>query len=166
MDTESVQEWIREQIRQEVGPDLDDNPDTSYYPERNRDRRVYEALLQHGGHDVLANYVRLDDIKPEMAMESQISKDDIYGTLKRMERHNHVRLESGMYANDPVQVRARPPSADPDMWTRAKSRDRQMDPDILTTAAGESSAAQRKLLRDIEAADDENTSPTEAVADD
>ncbi len=160
-------EWIRELIRDELGPDTDANPDAGNYPEKDRDRKIYESVLNHGGDSVLKGYVRLDHLKPEIAQETRIGKDAIYQSLKRMERHNHVRLDHGQYAGDPVRVRARPPSADPDQWTRAKDQRRTVDPSVYTVGSPRrESSAQRKLLEEIEAADDEESSRTGAVADD
>lgn len=147
--------WIRDLIRNEIGPDYDPEPDTGNYPVNERDRKIYESLLNHGSEDVLTGYVRLDDVKPEIAEECQVGKDAIYQSLKRMERHCHVRLEHGMFAGDPIRIRARPPQADPDMWTRAKGRDR--DPiESLPESSHETSYAKRKLIEDLqEKADDE-----------
>jgi len=159
-------EWIRELIRDELGPDTDANPDAGNYPDKSRDRKIYESLLNHGGDAVLKGYVRLDHLKPEIAQETQIGKDAIYHSLKRMERHNHVRLDNGQYAGDPVRVRARPPSAEPDQWTRAKDRRRTVDPAVYRVGSPRRlSSAQAKRLEEIDASD-EDSNPTEAVADD
>lgn len=158
-------EWIRELIREEVGPDTEANPDAGNYPEKERDRKIYEALLNHGEDAVLKGYVRLDDVKPEIAQETQVGKDAIYQSLKRMERNNHVRLDHGRYAGDPIRVRARPPSADPELWTRAKDRRRKVDPAVFRVDNGRAdSSAKAKLLEEIEAGEENNA--TEVRADD
>jgi len=158
--------WIRELIRDELGADTDAKPDEGHYPEKDRDRKIYESLLRHGGDAVLKGYVDLEEYEPEIAVDTRVSEDAIYGSLKRMEKHNHVRLDHGIYAGDSVRVRARPPSADPDQWTRAKDRKRTLETSVYRFGGPRrESSAQRKLLEEIEAAD-EDTTHTEAVADD
>lgn len=141
--------WIRDLIRDEIGPATESEPDTGHYPDKERDRKIYEALLQHGGDDILKGYVRFDDVKPEIAQQCQVGKDDIYQSLKRMERFNHVRLDNGMYEGDAVRILARPPQADPDQWTKAKGRNRTPRNKLFRTRTSDSTA-KRRLLSDIE----------------
>lgn len=154
--------WIRELIRDELGPDTDAEPDTAHYPEKDRDRKVYEALLEEGDRHVLEGYIRLPDVLPEMAQRTGVGKDAIYQSLRRMERNNHVRLdEGGVYSRSDsgynhVRVRARPSQADPDKWTLARGRDRGVSQRVFETQPDENiSHARALLLADLEDVDDE-----------
>lgn len=88
------------------------SPD-GYFPARDDERRLYEALLAVANEKLIVNPKRS---RSEVANRADRNKDELDAMLFTLRRKGYVRQLVGVPGTGEVAYRVKPPGADPEQW--------------------------------------------------